>query len=189
MDALAAGEAAIEAEMAKFDETTRKAMDETVTEYNRGAIYAVKRLQRPGQLQRRVLMARENWKNELWPLVVDTYHLNPEAEQTAQSAVIINLLKDSLFLFDNHGQDFLAPIVWAAFKILHKRVVPQRLLKRVITLKLESSALITTALECCLDEWKSGQRVHLTFTTGPYQGRYWVDLESIRPFMMPEGGH
>ncbi|KAJ7598353.1 hypothetical protein C8J56DRAFT_880985 [Mycena floridula] len=153
MDALVAEEAAIAAEMAKFDEPVRKAMDAAVRSYNQFLLivdhfptsvaaneWATKALQSAFSLRaeqlpnthvqlllRRGLLDREYWKNELRPLVADRYHLSPQAELATQSALVTDLLQNCTFL--------------------HK-------------------------LECCLEEWKSGQKVDLTFNADSYRERY-----------------
>ncbi|KAJ7598203.1 hypothetical protein C8J56DRAFT_880859 [Mycena floridula] len=136
MDASAAEEAAIEAEMAKFDEPARKAIDAAVAWYNlklfiqdafptsdmtkEWAIHALKQLKRPARMgqeepvditpvplvQRQGLLYLEHGKNELRTLVIGRYHLRPQAEQAVQSALITDLLQDSTFLHKVRGITF-----------------------------------------------------------------------------------
>ncbi|KAJ7598196.1 hypothetical protein C8J56DRAFT_1157527 [Mycena floridula] len=216
MDALAAEEAAIEAEMAKFDEPARKAIDAAVAWYNSNlftqdafptsemakewAIHALQRLKRPARMgqeepvditpvplvQRQGLLYLEHGKNELRSLVIGRYHLSPQAEQAAQSALVTNLLQDSTFLHKD-GAKFRAPIVRDAFEILDKRLHlalngDEAYVPPTDTF-FQTIAFVATALECCLDEWKSGHRVDLTFNADSYEGRYRDHFKNILPLV------
>ncbi|KAJ7598341.1 hypothetical protein C8J56DRAFT_165094 [Mycena floridula] len=216
MDELAAEEAAIEAEMAKFDEPTRKAMDfaadtykewiltedafPTSDEANERATIALQiafqlHAEIPANthvpIQRRGALALEHYKNELRPLVVDRYHLSPQAEQGAQSTVVTNLLQNSTFL-NNDGELFRAPIVKEAFNMLDQKLrsesQPNTVYTRGEWTSCQSIALVATALECCLDEWKSGQRVDLAFNADSYAARYNAHLPIIRSLSEAETG-
>ncbi|KAJ7598174.1 hypothetical protein C8J56DRAFT_162139 [Mycena floridula] len=220
MDALAAEEAAIEAEMAEFDETTRRTIDTAVRIYegwlftedafpaseqaNAWAAFVLRRAFRLGQeeladtthvqlLRRRGHMALEHWKNELRPLVIDKYHLDPLAEQAAQSAVVTDLLQNSAFLHLG-GKKYRAPIIQDAFGTLHQRVLseskPDMADTDTATMHAFSPtiSLVATALECCLSEWKSGQRVDLPFNAESYKGRYTEHLANIRPLAGSQEG-
>ncbi|KAJ7598173.1 hypothetical protein C8J56DRAFT_912807 [Mycena floridula] len=205
MDALAAEQAAIEAEMAEFDEPVRKEMDAAIRVYNDRllrqdafpssdttntvlSIPTDRQSTSPDAtvsnlIQRQGRLALEQWKNELRSLVVERYHLDAHANQEAQSAVITNLLKDCAFLNED-GEEFRASIVKAAFEILDKRLhlesKPNKVYKLPKMTPCQSIAFVATALECCLDEWKSGQRVDLAFKAESYKGRYEEHHKNVR---------
>ncbi|KAJ7598339.1 hypothetical protein C8J56DRAFT_913798 [Mycena floridula] len=212
MDELAAEEAAIESEMAKFDESTRKAIDAAVGWYNRDllsydafpysadaeyeAIHALQRAFGLGQeespdtthvqvLRRRALLTLEQWKNDLRPLVVDKFHIQLQANEEARSSVITSLLEHGAFLYQD-GDKFRAPIIKDAFEILDRRLllgsasdsIEYRLPR---TTECQAIAFVAAALECCLDEWKSGKRVDLAFKAEAYEARYKEHLENLLP--------
>ncbi|KAJ7598183.1 hypothetical protein C8J56DRAFT_912875 [Mycena floridula] len=197
--------AAIEAEMAEFDEPVRKEMDAAIRVYNDRllrqdafpssdttntvlSIPTDRQSTSPDAtvsnlIQRQGRLALEQWKNELRSLVVERYHLDAHANQEAQSAVITNLLKDCAFLNED-GEEFRASIVKAAFEILDKRLhlesKPNKVYKLPKMTPCQSIAFVATALECCLDEWKSGQRVDLALKAESYKGRYEEHHKNVR---------
>ncbi|KAJ7598342.1 hypothetical protein C8J56DRAFT_165097 [Mycena floridula] len=200
MDALASEEAAIEVEMANYDETTRKAIDEAVMEYNENLFlvdafpssntanrWITNALQDASTeppdaqilklMQRSGFLSLERWKNELRPLVVDKYHFSPQADQAVQSVVVTNLLQDSTFLQKDEDK-FQAPIVKDALDMLQNKLWSNS--RFGVTSTTNAIALVATVLECCLNEWKSGRRIDLGFNTDSYKDRYNEHLQNIR---------
>ncbi|KAJ7598338.1 hypothetical protein C8J56DRAFT_913796 [Mycena floridula] len=209
LDALAAEEAAIDAEMARYDDRTRKALDDacrwhtwdlfigdafpTPDQKTRSVIVILRETfelslrdadedQEPPDahvqlVQRRGVLNLEICKNEVRPLVLDRYHLSSQAEQTAQSAVVTALLQDSTFLHQD-GEAYRAPILKDAFSIIRERLWSSS--KFVDDPPPQAIGFSATALECCLDEWKSGRRVDLAFKADSYERRYREHLEAIR---------
>ncbi|KAJ7598340.1 hypothetical protein C8J56DRAFT_913799 [Mycena floridula] len=212
MDALVAEEAAISAEMAKFDELDRKSIEIAGMAYNYerffsdafpnsakaevDAIYALGRAFRLGAgelpntahvqlLKRRGDLTREQCKNDLRQLVVDTFHIQLQADEEARSLVIARLLEHGAFLHQD-GDKFRSPIIRDAFEILDKRFLsgsPSNSVGYQLprTTKCQAIALVATALECCLDEWKSGKRVDLAFKAEAYEASYKEYLANLIP--------
>ncbi|KAJ7598356.1 hypothetical protein C8J56DRAFT_1157586 [Mycena floridula] len=88
------------------------------------------------------------------------------------------------------GEKFRAPIVKDALEVLDQRLkvelewdpadpkieyVPGDRVPVCII------ALVVTMLECCLDEWKSGARVDLSFNAKSYAVKYSEHVANIRP--------
>ncbi|KAJ7598352.1 hypothetical protein C8J56DRAFT_913831 [Mycena floridula] len=215
IDALASEEAAIEAETANdSDEIPREVINTAVRFYNRRLFFtdafptsksdedALQALtsvlqfyaeKPPGAhlelLRRRGRVVLEHWKNELRPLVVDKYHLDPQADQESQSAMIRSLLHNSTFL-QKDGLIFRAPIIEDAFGILHQNLRLQSPYPENVPPtepNCEAIALVAIALECCLDEWKSGKRVDLAFKAEAYETRYKEHLTNLIPLANATG--
>ncbi|KAJ7588278.1 hypothetical protein C8J56DRAFT_941262 [Mycena floridula] len=141
-------------------------------------------------IQARATQGRGECKTLLRPLVAPTFGLTATNTARQNRDKVEDILTGFGFLYKDTElrTGFLqAPIIQTAINTMwfkHKNDVgPSSSLFSVDGgLPLPAVALALTTIECCLDEWQSGEHVNVQFTANVYQEKYEAHLKTLKAF-------
>ncbi|SJK99346.1 uncharacterized protein ARMOST_02639 [Armillaria ostoyae] len=140
-------------------------------------------------ITQRSSQARGECKSKARPLVAPAFGINPERPLREVRNKVEDLLDRMNFLykdpvartglFQNQIISVLINTIWFKNKNDEGANNPYFLQDGI---PLPTIALVFTVIECCLDEWQTGQHVDVQFTAASYKEKYNGHLKTLQDF-------